>query len=109
VPHTLVEEIEQSNHWRDGEFAKFKVNPANLDEKLWCRMCVPMIYAHWEGFVVSSIKELLKYINNCQLTPNRVPTRLIVHCFDDSYKTLGGKQSFSQRVEFTNKFKELKN
>lgn len=102
--HRVVEEIYESNKWRDGEFAKFKVNSSNVDEGLWCRMCIPMIYAHWEGFVVSSLKVLLEHLNKLELEPRDVKTNLVVVGLGDSYKSLSGKQSFKQRVEFTDKF-----
>lgn len=105
--HSLVEEISETNSWRDGEFAKFKVNPHQVDSVLWGRMCVPMIYANWEGFVVSSLKILLQHLNKLDLTPVQIPTRLVVVGLGDTYKSLSGKQSFEQRCTFTDKFNEL--
>lgn len=105
--HKVVEEITGTNEWRDGEFAKFKVNANNVDEELWCRMCIPMIYAHWEGYVVSSLKVLIKHLNDLQLEPKDVPTNLVVVGLGDTYKTLSGKQSFKQRIEFTDRFSGL--
>lgn len=111
--HEVIEEIIESNKWRDGEFAKFKVNSTNVDDTLWCRMCIPMIYAHWEGFVVSSIRLLLGHLNKLKLNPSDVKTNLVVVGLGESYKSLSGKQSFEQRIKFTDKFtgvfnKELK-
>jgi hypothetical protein len=105
--HNLVEEISQTNSWRDGEFAKFRVNPHQVESVLWGRMCVPMIYANWEGFVVSSLKMLLQHLNNLGLTPLQIPTRLVVVGLGDTYRSLSGKQSFEQRCAFTDKFNEL--
>ncbi len=105
--HSLVTEIYETNSWRDGEFAKFKVNPHQVDSILWGRMCVPMIYANWEGFVVSSLKMLLSHLNSLNLTPIQIPTRLVVVGLGDTYKTLSGKQSFEQRCSFTDRFNEL--
>ena len=105
--HRVVEEITSNNEWRDGEFAKFKVNATNVDEELWCRMCIPMIYAHWEGYVVSSLKVLIKHLNDLHLEPKDVPTNLVVVGLGDTYKTLSGKQSFKQRIEFTDRFSGL--
>lgn len=105
--HSLVEEINEANSWRDGEFAKFRVNPHQVESILWGRMCVPMIYANWEGFVVSSLKILLQHLNNLQLTPLQIPTRLVVVGLGDTYRALSGKQSFEQRCSFTDKFNEL--
>jgi len=70
-------------------------------------MCVPMIYAHWEGFVVSSLKILIEYLNGLNLKSNQIPTKLAVLAMGDAYKSLSGKQSFEQRVAFTDKFKIL--
>ena len=105
--HRVVEDIIESNRWRDGEFAQFKINRAGVEETLWCRMCIPMIYAHWEGFVVSSLKILIKHLNVLELTPHQIQTYLIVMGLGDQYNSLSGKQSFAQRVVFKNSFKEL--
>ena len=102
--HRVVEEIYESNKWRDGEFAKFKINSSNVDEALWCRMCIPMIYAHWEGFVVSSLKVVLEYLSRLELSPKDVKTNIVVIGLGNSYKSLSGKQSFKQRIEFTDRF-----
>lgn len=104
MTHSVIEEIIESNNWRDGEFAKYKINPAKVEDELWCRMCIPMIYAHWEGFVVDALKILLKHLNSLQLRHDTVKTNLVVISLEDSYKTLSGKQSFIQRIEFTKRF-----
>ncbi len=107
--HKVIEEITESNSWRDSDFARFKINAAKVDETLWCRMCIPMIYAHWEGYVVSSLKILLEYLNKLDLQPENTCTNLIVISLNDTYRSLSGKQSFSQRIEFTRKFSETYN
>lgn len=105
--HRVVQEIQEDNEWRDGDFAKFKKNIASLDQALWNRMCVPMIYAHWEGFVISSLKILITYLNTLEINPSNIPTNLVVVCLDKSYRSLSGKQSFQQKIEFTDRFKAI--
>lgn len=105
--HSLVDEIQENNNWRDRELAIFKQNPQKVDRSLWSRMCLPMIYAHWEGYVVSSLLLLIDHLNELKLSPNEVPTKLIVLCLGVHYKSLSGKQSFDQKIEFTDKFKDL--
>lgn len=107
MAHELVNEIIVNNEWRDGEFAKYRVNAHKVDDDLWCRMCIPMIYAHWEGFVVDSLKLLLAHLNKLDLHPSQTPIHLLVLSLGDSYKTLSGKQSFTQRINFTEKFGQL--
>ncbi|MFQ6405499.1 MAE_28990/MAE_18760 family HEPN-like nuclease [Methylophilus sp. 'Pure River'] len=103
----VLEEIVESNKWRENEFTKFKLNSENVDSELWCRMCVPMIYAHWEGFVVSALKIVITHLNTLELISENTSTNLLVLAFSEKYKTLSGKQSFGQRVSFTNEFKSL--
>lgn len=105
--HSVVEEISINNEWRDGEFAKYKANSLYVEEQLWCRMCIPMIYAHWEGFVVDALKIMLKHLNQLDLQSSQLPTNLVVVSLGDSYRTLSGKQSFEQRINFTQNFNEL--
>lgn len=105
--HRVLEEILEDNEWRNGEFAKFKINAYGVDDALWYRMCIPMIYAHWEGFVVSSIKILVTHLNNLSLTHLDVQTRLTVHGLGQAYNSLAGKQKFSQKIDFTERFKSL--
>ncbi|MFW7526165.1 MAE_28990/MAE_18760 family HEPN-like nuclease [Vibrio ostreicida] len=105
--HSVVEEISINNDWRDGEFAKYKANSLNVEDQLWCRMCIPMIYAHWEGFVVDALKIMLKHLNQLDLQSTQLPTNLVVVSLGDSYRTLSGKQSFEQRINFTQSFNEL--
>lgn len=105
--HDLIEEIQEENRWRDGELAIFKQNPQKVDNELWNRMCLPMIYAHWEGYVVNSLKLLIGHLNDLELSPNEVPTKFVVLGLGNSYNSLSGKQSFEQKIDFTNRFKEL--
>lgn len=105
--HRVVEEIVSANAWRGGELARFKVGALGVDEAFWCRLCIPMIYAHWEGFVVSSLKLLIEHLNSLNLPALEIPTKLVVVGLGDAYKSLSGKQSFGQRVEFTDKFRGL--
>lgn len=105
--HSVVSEIVVNNDWRDGEFAKYKANSLNVEETLWCRMCIPMIYANWEGFVVDALKIMLNHLNKLELQSTQLPSNLVVVGLGDAYRTLSGKQSFQQRIDFTNSFNDL--
>lgn len=105
--HEVIAKILSDNEWRAGDFARYKRIPQNVNEFMWCRMCIPMIYAHWEGFIVDAMRTLLKYLNTLELEPSSVPLKLLVLSLDNAYGSLSGKQSFSQRVNFTEKFKSI--
>lgn len=72
--HQLTEEIMASKEWRIRELEALKkigiiaLNEYPLrEQQQYYRMCIPYIYAHWEGFVVESFKLLITYLNNEQL------------------------------------------
>lgn len=105
--HRVVEEISENNNWRDGEFARYKTESLNVDETLWCRMCVPMIYAHWEGFVIDALRIMLTHLNQLKLKPDQIPSNLVVISLGNNFSSLSGKQSFQQKIDFTCKFNRL--
>jgi hypothetical protein len=106
VAHRIVDEIIADNEWRDTEFAQFKINTNKVDTNLWSRMCVPMIYAHWEGFIVNALRTLMRHLNTLELAPEKYTTNLVVIGLGSAYQSLSGKQSFEQKVIFTQKFNE---
>lgn len=104
-PKDLVAEILSENEWRASEFLKFKRNVNEVDNALWCRMCMPMIYAHWEGFVISALRSMLKYINSLSIPSKLLSTKIFVAGMGATYKTLSGKQGFDQVCVFHKEFK----
>ena len=81
--HQLTEEIMASKEWRIRELEALKkigiiaLNEYPLrEQQQYYRMCIPYIYAHWEGFVVESFKLLITYLNNEQLDKKNVINEL---------------------------------
>lgn len=101
---SVVAEILEENSWRDGEFARLKIVAPTVDEAIWCRMALLMVYAHWEGFIVSATKILFRNLSAHGVRSKDATTEILVTCLKDSYRRLSGKQSFEQRVEFTREF-----
>ena len=67
-------------------------------------MCIPYIYAHWEGFVVESFKQLISYLNDLHLDKKQVRNELYSFSLQDVLKPLSGKQAFEQTCQFVEKF-----
>lgn len=111
--HPLTEEIIASKEWRVRELETLKkigiiaLNTYSLREKQqYYRMCIPYIYAHWEGFVVESFKSLIAYLNNEHLDKKTVVNELYTFSLQNVLKPLAGKQSFEQSYQFVEKFVE---
>ena len=109
--HQLTEEIIASKEWRVRELEALKkigviaLNGYTEREKQqYYRMCIPYIYAHWEGFVVESFKLLITYLNNEQLDKKSVINELYTFSLQKVLKPLAGKQSFEQSYQFVEKF-----
>lgn len=65
------------------------------------RMCIPYIYAHWEGFVVESFKQLISFLNDLHLDKKLVRNELYVFSLQDILKPLAGKQTCQFAEKFT--------
>ena len=109
--HQLTEEIMASKEWRIRELEALKkigiiaLNEYPLrEQQQYYRMCIPYIYAHWEGFVVESFKLLITYLNNEQLDKKNVINELYTFSLQKVLKPLAGKQSFEQSYQFVEKF-----
>ncbi len=111
--HQLTEEILASREWRIRELeALKKIGIIALNEyplkvkQQYYRMCIPYIYAHWEGFVVESFKLLITCLNNEHLDKKMVINELYTFSLQNVLKPLAGKQSFEQSYQFVERFVE---
>jgi hypothetical protein len=109
--HQLTNEIIASKEWRTRELENMKkiglislVNASDKVKNQYYRMCVPYIYAHWEGFVVESIKQIVTFLNNQHLNKENVCNELYSFSVLDEIRPLAGKQSFDQICNFVKKF-----
>lgn len=107
----LTEEILASCEWRNSELENLKkvgiITFNSQKERVkeqYYRMCIPYIYAHWEGFVVESFKLLITYLNSLDIAKEAVIENVYTFSLLNSLKPLSGKQSFEQCTEFVNKF-----
>ena len=109
--HPLTNEIIASREWRVRELESLKkvgvLALNNYPQKVkdqYYRMCIPYIYAHWEGFIVESFKQLISYLNGLHLDKRLVRNELYAFSLQDVLKPLAGKQSFEQTCQFVEKF-----
>ena len=67
-------------------------------------MTLPMIYAHWEGYVVESYRLIFEFINRINLSSDEVTYKILTYANNNSYNSLKGKHSFEQKCKFTENF-----
>lgn len=106
---TLLNEVEQERDWRVNEFRQIKTIYLQLKEndqfiQTYASMCIPMLYAHWEGFCVSIFRIVVNFINSKQLAFDKIHNSLFTYSHDKTYNYLKGKQSFPQRCRFSSNF-----
>lgn len=66
----FMHELEAERNWRVAELSDQKLLFRKVKElgveqyiTVYLKMTVPMVYAHWEGYCVSSFKLLMEYLN----------------------------------------------
>ncbi|MFP1944337.1 MAE_28990/MAE_18760 family HEPN-like nuclease [Lonsdalea quercina] len=72
--------------------------------KFFCRLCVPLVYAHWEGFFKYAIRAYLKAISDMDICLSNLTNEIITYKLDFFMRKLQGKASFSQKKEFINEY-----
>lgn len=108
----IIEEIEASREWRIHELENLKrmaleqfVQKDEILAKQFYRMCIPYIYAHWEGYIVETFKLLIEYLNDLSLKKHKVIPELQTFAVLKNLRPLAGKQSFEQCKEFVSEFR----
>ena len=112
----FMHELEAERNWRVAELSDQKLLFRKVKElgveqyiTVYLKMTVPMVYAHWEGYCVSSFKLLMEYLNKKELDAKIVAYNILTYANNKTYDKLKGKSSFIQRVEFSRKFIEILN
>lgn len=103
----LINEIRIVNEWRTKDIARMKLIHSSLsteNKKFFLRICVPMIYAHWEGFVVNCLILTIENLNKLKLKHPDAHINIFVLSIGEKFKRLQSNQSFSQRIDFTKSF-----
>lgn len=103
----LIDELIQDRDWRFSELEFCKKTPKiytntmfiNHLDKHW-RMCIPIIYAHFEGFVISSYQRLIEYLNKLKLNYSQVQPFIILLSNKHRFGYLQGKCSKEQQKRF---------
>ncbi len=95
----VFETIQSNIDWRLAEFNSIEGVLLVLDgkqQKIFLRNTVPAIYAHWEGFVVSSIEIVFVYLNELGLTNQDYCYTYLTTAYEATLKSLGDADGFEK-------------
>lgn len=112
----LLSEICQERDWRLKELEFYHKTPylyvnslfKGHIEKYW-KMCIPMLYAHWEGFVIITFRLLSDYITSQAIQFSSAPESLILLANKKRFEYLKGNCSLEQQRKFLNEFLYFQN
>lgn len=108
---TFLEELCNLRDWHVSEIACYKgiphryANPlfSNIKTTYW-KMCVPMIYAHWESFVVTSFRSICDYINNLQIGYSDINDAIALLSNKTRFSYLSGNADRAKQARFYSEF-----
>jgi len=102
----VLEEIEADKSWRNLELKKIEIICQKLDNKelneLILKSTIPMIYAHWEGFVVSSLRKVNRYLNSLEYKYSDFNINLLTNAYEENIKNLENSLGYDKRVKHLN-------
>lgn len=96
----VFDEIILDIEWRNKEFLKIKEISKILNDeelKLFLKGTIPLVYAHWEGFVVSSLKIVFNYLNNLKLNSDSYCDIFLTTAYEQTLKSLDDSTNFEKR------------
>ena len=96
----VLEEISLDIDWRNEELKQIKLISDTLSDKelkFFLKGCIPLLYAHWEGFVVSSLKIVFKYLNNLKLNSDSYCDIFLTTAYEQTLKSLSDSTNFEKR------------
>lgn len=107
----LIEELNADRSWRCSELEFYKKVPKFYTNRFfhpylnnYYRMCIPLIYAHWEGFVVSSFRELVIYLNKQNLFYSQVQFHLRLLSNKERFGYLQGNCTKNKQKRFLREY-----
>lgn len=102
----ILKEIELDKDWRNLEIKKIEIICQRLNDKelnkLILKSTIPMIYAHWEGFVVSSLRKANKYLNSLEYKYSNFHIHLLTNAYEENIKSLENSLGYEKRVKHLN-------
>ena len=69
-------------------------------------MGIPVLYAHWEGFVKQSLTYYLEFLEELSLNPQDASPQILSFALRKQLKTLSGNQGLDKLVNFVDQLHE---
>ena len=98
--NNTLEDISADIQWRNNELNSLKLISKNLNDnelRLFLKSCIPLIYAHWEGFVVSSLKLVFSYLNSLKLNSKDYCDIYLTTAYEQTLKSLDDSTAYERR------------
>ncbi len=65
------------------------------------RMAVPMLYAHWEGYVREALQSYLEHVEKLKISQLDANPALLSYAWSKNFRDVASNQSAEARAEFT--------
>jgi len=98
--NNTLEDISADIQWRNNELNSLKLISTNLNDnelRLFLKGCIPLIYAHWEGFVISSLKLVFSYLNSLRLNSENYCDIYLTTAYEQTLKSLDDSTAYKRR------------
>jgi len=100
MDNKVLQEIDADIAWRKIELNQIECIANSLNEtdlKFFLKSIIPLLYAHWEGFVVSSLEILFTYLNKLNLNSSNYCDIYLTTAYEQTLKSLDDSEAFDKR------------
>jgi len=105
-----VQNIIDDISWRMAELNQIQIASEKLSDdenKVILKSAIPLIYAHWEGFMVSSIKSVFDFLNRSELESYSLCDNLLTTAYEQNLTSIVDSGGFSKRRTHLKTIKSL--
>ncbi|MDF3135315.1 MAE_28990/MAE_18760 family HEPN-like nuclease [Pseudomonas extremaustralis] len=105
----LQDSLDNGLAWRVKEIANLKISvrgSPSLSARTVVRAGVPLLYAHWEGFVKQASQDYLSYVTSQRLTYGELASCFVVFGTKKHLSTITSSRQASVNIEVVNFFRK---
>jgi hypothetical protein len=96
ILNSIIEDIS----WRTAELQQIELASdklSDVEKRVLLKSAIPLIYAHWEGFIVSSVKSIFDFLNKSELESYLLCDNLLTTAYEQSLTSIVASSGFDKR------------